>query len=173
MNSETLLIDRVIIKKILRSRDKLERKLKVKLEEKNNSLVVYGEEPELYIAIKVLEAINKKFPLEIALLLIDEDYTIEEIPIKNETNKKNLERIRGRIIGAGGRTLGVISDLSECHLSLYENTVCIIGPFEKIKIAENAVKSLIHGSKTANVYSYLEQARSRVVPSPEIIKPKK
>jgi ribosomal RNA assembly protein len=173
MNSDIINLDRGTLKKILRSKDKLESKLKVQISNKNNNLIVTGEELDLFLAIKILEAIKKKFPIETSLLLLDEDYTIEDIPIKSETNKKNLERIRGRVIGQGGRTLKVIEELSGCYLSLHENVVSIIGSFEKMRIAENAIKSLIHGSKQANVYSYLEQARSRVVPEAEIIQPKK
>ena len=161
MNSE---FSKDAIKKILRNKKLLESRLKVRIEIKGLSINLDGEEIDIYVAEKVLEAIERNFPVNTALLLIDENYVLEDIPIKDVTKKKNLEQIRARIIGTKGKTLKTISELSECYITLHENTVSIIGPAEKIKDAINAIESLIRGSKQSNVYKYLEKQRAKFLP---------
>ena len=161
MNSE---FSKDTIRKILRSKKNLESKLKVKISVKGNNINLHGEEVNIYVAEKVFEAIERSFSINTALLLTDENYILEDIHIKDVTKKRNLEQIRARIIGTKGKTLKTISELSDCHIVLHENTVSIIGPAEKIKDAMNAIESLIRGSKQANVYKYLERQRAKIMP---------
>lgn len=149
------------IKKILKNKKKLESKLKVKIEVKGSEILLSGKELDIYIGEKVLEAIDKDFAINTALLLIDGDYILEEINIKDVTKKRNLSPIKARIIGTKGKTLKIISEISGCHLCLHNNTISILGPAEKIKEAETAIKSLIRGSKQSNIYSYLERQRKK------------
>lgn len=150
--------------KILRIRKKLEEKLKVKILIHPVDIEFEGDQLDIYIAQKVIEAIERNFPINVAFLLIEENYIMEDINIK-ELSKKDIEVIRGRIIGQDGSTLRVLSELSECYIQLNDNFVSIIGPSEKLKDALNAIKSLIQGSKQANIYAYLEKAKRRDLPS--------
>ena len=84
---------------------------------------------------------------------------LEDIYIKSITKRRNLKLVKARIIGKDGMTLRLLSELSDCEVVLHENIVSIIGKADKIKIAINAITSLIQGSKQSNVYSYLEKAR--------------
>jgi ribosomal RNA assembly protein len=93
--------------------------------------------------------------------LQSEEFVFESVPIKDFTKKKDLTSVRGRILGKNGRTIEIIGELSDCDLTLYENNVNIIGPADKIKDAATAVKSIIHGAKTAKVYAYLEKSRKK------------
>lgn len=151
-------------KRILRNKEKLEEKLKVKIHIQPSEIHLQGEELDVYIAEKVLEAIERNFPINVALLLLEENYLMEDINIKGG-RKKDIEPIKARIIGQDGSTLRVLTELSDCYIQLYDNIVTIIGPSEKIKDAINAIKSLINGAKQANVYAYLEKARNRDIPS--------
>jgi ribosomal RNA assembly protein len=74
---------------------------------------------------------------------------------------ENLARIRGRIIGEGGRARRNIEELTESHISVYGHTVAIIARAEWAGIAEDAVRRLAAGSPHAAVYSALQRARSR------------
>jgi len=151
-----------IIKKILRNRKKLETKLKVKIQAKESRIELEGDELNTYIAEKVFDALDSNFSLNIALLLAEEEYLLEDIPIKRLTNK-NLKTVRARIIGTKGKTLKLLSELSDCYLTLHDNTISIIGSAEKIKETENALKSLILGSKQSNVFKYLEKHRKKPI----------
>ncbi len=152
------------LKKVHDNQAKLEKKLKVKIQIKNQSLELEGDGVDIYTATQVFNALDRHFSFDLALLLTEPDYYLEDIPIKDVTRKTNLKLVKARIIGTEGRTLELLSELSDCYLTLHENTVSVIGTFEKMKLAINAVKSLILGSKQANVYSYLEKQRKKHLP---------
>ena len=156
-----MFIKKELKRKILRNKKLLERKLKVKLRIKNDDLEIEGNEFNHYIAEKIIEALDKNFPLKISLLLLNEGYILESINIKDITRRKNLKEVRARIIGTHGKTLRLMSELSGCYITLTENTISILGPAEKIKETETAIKSLIRGSKQRNVYRYLEKQRKK------------
>src|SRR3989344_810892 len=87
-------------------------------------------------------------------------------------NKRYLEkdlavelRIKGRIIGTKGKTLKILTDLSDNFFELDDknNRVGIIGNPENIQTSHTAIISLIKGSKTGNVYTYLEKHRPEKV----------
>jgi len=150
-----------IIKKILKDKKKIESKLNIRIKIDGSNIEISGDELGIYIAEKVIEALEKNFPVHIALLLSEENYMLENLQIKNITNRKNLVTIRARIIGKEGKTIKLMSELSACYITLNDNVVSIIGSVEKIKEAENAIKGLILGSKQDNVYKYLEKSRKK------------
>jgi len=164
MSSEFLFTDRATINKIIPQKKKLEGKLKVKIITHDNQLELEGDEVDIYTARKIIEAIERTFSVDDALLLIQPDYVLEDIKIKDVTKKKNLEVVRSRIIGTEGRTIQILGELSDSHVVLHNNVVSIIGTFEKIKDTINAVRGIIQGSKQANIYKYLEKARKRERP---------
>ena len=147
--------------KILQNKKKLEQTLKVKITNKGKIIFVEGKAEQEYIAIQVIEAINLGFTSQQALLLQDEDFIFEKINIKDLTKRHDLERIRGRIIGTRGKTKEIIQNLSDCFISLHNNTVGIIGRAEDIEKAMQALTSIIQGSKQSKVYSYLERERGK------------
>lgn len=150
------------INEVSENKKKYENKLKVKIEIKGNHINLEGDELDVYFAEKIFFAFDRNFPMEVALLLLDENYVFQEIPIRSITKRKNLTLIKSRIIGTQGKTLKIISELSDCYVTLYENNIFIIGLSEKIKFCENAIKSLVLGNKQANVYAYLERNRNKV-----------
>ncbi len=145
---------------ISKNKEELEKELGVQIILKQEEIEFKGEELKIYEATQIIEAINRNFPIRFALLLLHPEYILENIPIKRYTRKnRNLKEVRARIIGTQGKALRTITELSDCHLSLNNNTLSIIGEAEKIKEAENAVTNLIQGAKHSKVYSYLEEAR--------------
>ena len=50
-----------------------------------------------------------------------------------------------------------LCELTKCHFELKDNQIGIIGPTECIENAQNAMISIIKGSKQSNVYAYLEK----------------
>jgi ribosomal RNA assembly protein len=147
------------ISKINESRKKLENALNVKITVKpaSKEVSIDGTPEDEYIAEKVLDAISFGFLFSTALLIKREDSIFVTFNIKNYTHRTDLERIRARIIGREGKTLKTLSDLTECNFELKNNEVGIIGSPELIKNAQEAVISIIRGSKQANVYDFLEK----------------
>jgi rRNA processing protein Krr1/Pno1 len=155
------------IANILKSKPRLERELKVKITNKGKDFSIEGTAENEYLALKVFEAMSLGFSVEKALLLKNENNILHKIEIKKVTKRHDLERIRARIIGTHGKTIGNLSKLSECHLALNGNQIGIIGDTELIDEAILAVKSMIHGSKQGNVYTRLEKETKKRREDPE------
>ena len=145
------------IARIIKGKQKLEKELNVKIFIRGKEVDVEGNPEDEYIAEKVIEALNFGFHFSIAILIKEEDCIFEILNIKDYTKRKDLESIRARIIGKEGKTLRTLNQLTHCYFELKDNNVGIIGNGENIKIANEALISLLQGSKQANVYSFLEK----------------
>ncbi|MDQ3882447.1 MAG: RNA-processing protein, partial [Thermoproteota archaeon] len=72
-----------------------------------------------------------------------------------------LERVKGRIIGEGGKARRMIEELSGSYVSVYGHTVCLIGDFREIKLATEAISMLAKGSMHKSVYNMLQSAKRK------------
>ncbi len=140
----------------------LEKELNVKIEI-NDKITIEGDLLDEYLTEKIIEAINFGFSLETAMLIKKEDFLFEKINLKNYTKKKDFRRIRGRIIGKGGKALRILQDLTKCFFEINDNEVGIIGPPENIQNAQEAIISLIRGAKHSNVYFFLEKHKPKEI----------
>jgi len=152
------------IRKIRQEKAKLEKELKVKISFSGKDICIDsadGNAIDEYVAGQVIEAIELGFTSHQTLLLKDEEFILEKIHIKQLTKRHDLVSIRARIIGTKGKTKEIIQNLSDCLISLYGNTVGIIGRAEDIKRAIRAIESIIHGQKQSRVYTFLERERTK------------
>jgi len=145
--------------KILKNKELLEKALKVTISHRGKEFSLTGNAEDEFFARRVIEAINFGFPLEDALSIVDKDFVFEVLNIKDYTRRKNLSAVRSRIIGKEGKALAVLTQLTQCFIQLKDNQVGIIGDPEYMKIAQEALISIIRGAKHSNVYSYLEKHR--------------
>lgn len=146
-----------IAEKIALNKEKIEEKLNVKITIKGKQIEIEGSPVEEYETRTIIETVEFGFRLKDALRLADESIIFRKIPIKNFTNRKNMEEVRGRIIGSEGKTKHTLEEISGCAVAIHNNYVGIIGPAEDIEEATTAVINLIKGSKQANVYRFLER----------------
>ncbi len=149
--------------RILKNKKKIEAELNVKITNRGKEITIQGKPEDEYIAEKVIDALNFGFPFSDALMIKKEDFLFEIINIKEHTKRKDLERIRARIIGTKGKTLKTLCQLTKCFFELKDNEVGIIGPPEYIQNAQNSIISIIKGTKQANVYSFLEKHQVKPV----------
>lgn len=150
-------------KRIALMEKELEKKLEVKISRKGREITIEGSPEKEYFAEKVIQAIDFGFELNDALMLTDEEYLFEVINIKDHTKKDDLERVRGRIIGTQRKTLDTLTSLTDCEFQLKDNKVAIIGPFERVESAQEAIINLIKGTKQANVYARLEKQQPKPI----------
>lgn len=139
-----------------------ETKTKVDVDSKEGDIFISGEDAlGLYSCREVIRAIGRGFNPNIALLLLKSDYCFELIDLKEYTgkSKSTLLRVKGRVIGAEGKTRRLIEELSEAHICVYGKTVGIIGLPESSSIAREAVEKLLNGSPHSTVYKFLERKR--------------
>ncbi len=143
--------------RILKNKKRLEEKLNIKITNRGKEVFITGKPVDEYIAALVIDALNFGFDFSVAILIKEEDFLFEKINIKDYTKRSDLERIRARIIGTKGKTMKTLQQLTGCFFELKDNEVGIIGYAEYIENAQNAVISIIKGSKQSNVYSFLEK----------------
>jgi ribosomal RNA assembly protein len=145
------------IARIIKSRKKLEEKLGVKITNRGKEVTINGNPEEEYTAEKVIQALEFGFPFSVTMMIRENGYMFEVLNIKDYTKRKDLKRIRARIIGKEGKTLKTLSSLTKCYFELKDNTVGIVGDPEHIENAQNSIISIIKGAKQTNVYSHLEK----------------
>lgn len=114
----------------------------------------------LYLAREVIRAIARGFNPETARALLKSDFAIEILSLDEfARNQNDYERLRGRVIGEGGKSRRTIEDLTETSICVYGKTVSIIGPADNIADSRKAVQSLLAGSPHAHIYRWLERRR--------------
>jgi len=148
--------ERVLKKDVI---EKIEKELGVKIHKNENEVEIEGESLEVLKAINVIKAIANGFSPENAFLLFDENNVLEIIEIPGD--KDTRTRIKARIIGKNGLVRRNIERYTNCKVSVYEKTVSIIGPLEKVQIAKEAIEMLISGKKHSTMYKYFEALRKK------------
>ncbi len=113
---------------------------------------------------EVVHAIARGFSPEKALKLFDNEYLMFEIiDISNiAREEKDLERIKGRIIGSDGKTRDFFENLTNTNISVYGKTVSLIGYPEQNAVARKGIDMLLEGASHGLVYKFLEKKRSEL-----------
>ena len=142
--------------------------VKIEIDSETGDTMIIGnssaERLEAFRAIEVITAISRGFsPQRAYLLFDDEELIFQQIDLHDYTGKSPnaLERIKGRIIGEGGKARRMIEELSGSYVSVYGHTVCLIGNFREIKLTTEAIAMLAKGSMHKTVYNMLEGAKRK------------
>jgi len=136
-------------------------KIEVNSETGEVQIISYEDPAEVLRAMNIIRAIGRGFSPERAFKLLEDELMSLDIIDLSEyaRNRNDLERIKGRIIGRGGRTREIMEELTEALISVYGKTVAIIGYPEQIQIVRRAIMMLVDGAPHGAVYAYLERMR--------------
>jgi ribosomal RNA assembly protein len=147
----------------------IEKKLSVELEVESETggititLLPTASDPTvLFRAKEIVIAIGRGFSPERAFRLLHDDESFLEIIDLREIvgrSQSDIKRLKGRVIGKGGKTRGLIEELTEVGLSVYGHTISIIGNPDQKEAAKEAVRMLIRGSQHSTVYRFLHRKR--------------
>ncbi len=112
-------------------------------------------------SVEIINAINLGFSPERAFEMIeDEDLLLDLIDHTTMADgPKQLDRLRGRIIGKDGKAREQIEDMTDCEISVFGKTVALIGYPEQLKTARAAIDMLIQGVPHENVFAFLDKKK--------------
>jgi ribosomal RNA assembly protein len=130
----------------------------IKIEEGDVS--IEGEGLGSMTAKDVVLAIGRGFSPEVAFNLFREEHVLEIIPLSEMVGtEKEMARAKGRIIGTKGKTRAVIEGVTRTSVSVYGKSVAIIGRYDEVQTAKEAVVMLARGTRHSSVYRFLEKSR--------------
>ena len=133
--------------------------VKLQIDAKEGSVKIFAKDAvNLWLGRQVVEAIGRGFNPEIAQKIFKEENNFELISLSDygAKSKKDLERLKGRLIGTKGKTKRVIQHHTKTHISIYGKTVGIIGPAEGVQNARRAIEIILSGARQGTAYHFLE-----------------
>ena len=154
-----------------RVRVSLEKRFKVELEVEsdtgNVNIILPPEHDDvttIFTVRNIIQAIGRGFSPERAMILANDEHDILIIDLEEHVgNSKNAQnRVKGRIIGRGGKSRALLEELTETFVSIYGGTVAIIGPYENLPIAKESIMMLINGAFHKTVWNHLYAYRRKM-----------
>lgn len=154
----------VIIGKSGSTKREIEEKtgITLRIDSEEGMVTIEAEDPvAVMTATNIVQAINRGFSPERAFrLLEDEDMMIDILDLADLSGTtRQLERLRGRIIGKAGTSRAQIEDMTSTEISVQGKTVAIIGLPEQVETARKAVEMLIQGVPHEHVYAFLDRKK--------------
>lgn len=110
----------------------------------------------------VVLAIGRGFSPERAFELVDEDIVLDIIDLRETfgKNERDIARLKGRVIGREGKIRRLIEEMTDAKVSVYGHTISMIGEYETVTAAREAIELLLKGKQHSTVYKLLRKIKS-------------
>lgn len=151
--------------KILRKDRKWEEKFKKFSDVKislNEDVTIEGEDPIAVMRAKeVMKAFGRGFDFDTSMSLLDEVYSLETIELKHFAGKSRTRQIvlKSRVIGTRGKMKKMIERRTDVKIAIYGKTISIIGKWDDVQTAKEAIEMLLSGAMHNTVYRFLERQK--------------
>ena len=128
---------------------------------KNQEIKIEGEDPVSVLRTKeIVRALGRGFDFQTALNLLDEEYFLEVIELKQFSKSRNRQmELKGRVIGSEGVVKRKIEEATETKIAVHGKTISIIGKWKNTRIAKQAIEMLLSGAMHNTVYRFLERQK--------------
>lgn len=148
----------------------LEKTTKISISiDSNDGLVILEatddcEDPlAVWKARDIVRAIGRGFSPQRAFSLLDDDIYLRIINLEEFGNTPNqIRRLKGRVIGQGGKTRRNIEELTDTYVAIMGNTISVIGEADNQQVAVNAIVRLLRGAEHSTVNRYLNTQRRKM-----------
>ena len=135
--------------------------------EEGDVTVDYSKAEDPSVVLPVMDfvvAVGRGFSPEKALVVLEDDWYLEVVDIREYVGKKpaHIARMRARVIGTRGKTRRLFEELTGVYMSVYGNTIALIGDTLQLDIARRALDMLLSGSEHSAVYRFLEGKRAEI-----------
>jgi len=123
-----------------------------------------GDPADMFRARDIVTAIGRGFSPENAFRLLDEEAILVAIDLREffDRSDSDIERVKGRVIGAQGKTRRTLEELTGTKISLYGHTIALIGDMKHCEVARKAVEMFIEGRTHSSVYRFLQVKRGEL-----------
>jgi len=107
-------------------------------------------------------AIARGFSPERALGLLDDDIVLDIIDLRETLgkNEREIARLNGRVIGREGKIRRMIEEMTSAKVSVYGHTISMLGQYERVTAAREAIELLLKGKQHSTVYKLLRKIKS-------------
>ena len=122
-----------------------------------------SEDPTTVLRARdVVLAIGRGFSPERALQLIDDDIVLDIIDLRETfgKNEHDIARLKGRVIGREGKIRRLIEEMTDAKVSVYGHTISMLGEYETVTAAREAIELLLKGKQHSTVYKLLRKIKS-------------
>ncbi len=150
------------MKKIKRAVPSIESRVKINIGFGKGRVSIKGVELNEYLVEHIIRAIDFGFDIDDALLLLNEEFVLEFIEVKEHTRRKNLKDVRSRIIGREGKARRTIEKLTGSAIVIQDNRIGVIVDADHLSATIQGIEGLIGGSKHGNVFSFLERQGAKI-----------
>ncbi|RLG15726.1 MAG: RNA-processing protein [Candidatus Nanohalarchaeota archaeon] len=143
------------------TKKRLEKELKCRITVSEFGEVDYSSKDSIYqMKLKsIIKAIGRGFTCDEALVLLDDDYVFRMVSLKEYALKseKKLIRVKSRLIGTDGKSRKIIEQLTDTTVVVFGKTVSVIGKYDDVGTASEAIFMLIEGATHRKVRILLER----------------
>jgi len=122
-----------------------------------------SEDPTTILRARdVVLAIARGFSPDRALKLLDDDIVLDIIDLRETfgKNERDIARLKGRVIGREGKIRRLIEEMTDAKISVYGHTIAMLGEYETVTAAREAIELLLKGKQHSTVYKLLRKIRS-------------
>jgi len=121
-----------------------------------------SEDPTTILRARdVVLAIARGFSPDRALKLTDDDMVLDVIDLRETfgKNDRDIARLKGRVIGREGKIRRLLEEMTDAKVSVYGHTIAILGEYEAVTAAREAIELLLKGKQHSTVYKLLRKIK--------------